>query len=96
MHHLDALREAYGKPIIITSGYRCPPYNDIISSTGTSGPHTTGMAVDVAVDRQNAYNLLKIAMNSGWTGIGVNQKGDKRFLHLDRLGGDMRPWIWSY
>ncbi len=54
MDKLQHLRRAYGKPVIITSGYRSPEYNDLISSTGRTGPHTTGRAVDIKVYGDNA------------------------------------------
>ena len=96
MIRLDGLRDVFDRPISISSGYRCPEYNDIMSSTGTSGPHTTGQAVDIPISRREAHILLKMAMNLGFTGIGINQKGDGRFIHLDTLGGELRPWVWSY
>jgi len=41
--------------------------------------------------------LLKIALEEGMTGIGVQQKGSGRFLHLDDVTEEIqRPWIWSY
>ena len=43
---LDTLRSIYGKPLTVTSGYRCPSYNAKVSSTGMTGPHTTGKAAD--------------------------------------------------
>lgn len=33
---LDPLREAYGKPITVTSGYRCPALNKAIGGSKTS------------------------------------------------------------
>ena len=97
---LQALREAYGKPMPINSGYRCPEYNAKVSKTGHSGPHTKG-AVDVGVAGKEALELLRRAYWLGWTGIGVRQHGPYggRFLHLDRLPqaeGQPRPHIWSY
>lgn len=99
MDRLQALRDAYGKPMIVTSGYRSPEYNATISKTGTDGPHTTGRAVDIAIRGREAYVLLSLAIELGFTGIGVSQKGEARFLHLDDLTaeeGFPRPWIWSY
>ena len=43
---LDPLREAYGKPIVVTSGYRCEKLNRILVGVKTS-QHVTGEAVDI-------------------------------------------------
>lgn len=99
LNALDQLREKYGKPLVVTSGYRCPSYNSKVSSTGPTGPHTTGKAADLRVDRGDAYRLLKLALDAGFTGIGVQQKGGGRFIHLDLLNdapGQPRPTVWSY
>lgn len=43
---LDPLREMYGKPIYISSGYRCPELNKAVG--GVSGSqHKTGQAADI-------------------------------------------------
>lgn len=101
LSYLDELRDRLGKPIIITSGYRSPAYNNKVSSTGFTGAHTTGKAADIAVDRQLAYRLLEIAFGMGvFSGIGIQQKGSGRFIHLDCLTEQdtiaPRPTIWSY
>jgi uncharacterized protein YcbK (DUF882 family) len=44
---LDDLRSRVDFPFFVTSGFRCPSYNERISSTGRTGPHTTGRAVDL-------------------------------------------------
>lgn len=89
---LNALREAYGKPLRVSSGYRCPKH-PIEAKKATTGMHTTGKAVDFAVERADAVKLLSIALQMGFNGIGVQQKGTGRFIHLDD-----RPeqTIWSY
>jgi len=43
---LDPLREAYGKPIIVTSGYRCEALNKAVGGSKTSD-HMKGRAVDI-------------------------------------------------
>jgi len=93
---LDELREKLNKPLRVSSGFRCPSHNSKVSGTGETGPHTTGMAIDLAVNRTFAYEVLKIAMSMGFTGIGVKQKGGGRFLHLDTITEGLRPTIWSY
>lgn len=60
---LDPLREAYGKPIRITSGYRCPELNKAVGGSKTSD-HMQGRAVDIvgtpntADENRQLYELL--------------------------------------
>lgn len=96
---LDELRERCGFPLIVTSGYRCPEHNQAVSTTGTNGPHTTGRATDFGISHERAVILMRHALNMGFTGLGVNQKGGGRFIHLDDLLPPRhapRPHIWSY
>lgn len=96
---LDELREAYGAPLIMASGARCGSYNSKVSTTGPNGPHTTGGAADLAVSHADSYRLIGLAIARGFTGIGVQQKGAGRFVHVDKLTnapGRPRPTVWSY
>ena len=43
---LDPLREAYGKPVTVTSGYRCESLNKAVGGSKTS-EHMKGMAADI-------------------------------------------------
>lgn len=96
LHSLDALRHKCDFPFVVTSGYRTPEYNNEISTTGLTGPHTTGKAADIAVSRKNARIVLQNAFEMGcFTGIGLNQKGDGRFIHLDTIERE-EPAIWTY
>jgi uncharacterized protein YcbK (DUF882 family) len=98
LDRLDVLRLAFGKPLSISSGYRCPKHNAAVSSSGPNGPHTTGCAVDIPVSGADAYRLVQLATAQGFRGIGIAQKGaaGTRFIHLDDLDGPTRPRIWSY
>ena len=86
---LDALREAYGHPIRITSGARCESYNAKIKNSAPKSKHIEGIAVDVScesdVDRRN---LVALALQYGWSGIGVG----KSFIHLDIRTGTKVVW----
>jgi len=102
---LEQLRVRFGHAILINSGYRCPEHNAAESSTGLNGPHTVtanhNITVDVRIFGGSAYKLLHHAVNLGFTGIGVSQKGQhsKRFVHLDMIqpaGRHPRPRVWSY
>ena len=96
---LDDLRESMAMPLILTSAYRCPDHNEKVSLSGRNGSHTTGRAVDIRVSRKDAYLLLQFAFLKKFTGIGVNQTGSGRFVHLDdltQLDRGIRPTVWSY
>ena len=95
---LERLRERHGKPLRVTSGARCPKHNAATSGTGLTGPHTK-RACDFGVRGKEALDLIRLALEQGFTGIGVSQKGDFRFIHVDDLPdapGQPRPHIWSY
>ncbi len=100
MKQLVELRRAYGKPMVISSGYRDADYNRKIKGAPNSA-HLYGKAVDVRVVGQDAYTLVKMALAAGFTGIGIKQHGplDHRFIHLDTMNEQEnipRPMIWSY
>lgn len=101
MDRLQALRDAIGFALPVSSGYRSPAYNATVSDTGDSGPHTTGHAADLLVGGSQAFLVMKTALVLGFTGIGISQRGiyEKRFIHLDDLAHDdliPRPMVWSY
>lgn len=59
---LDPLREAWGKPIIVTSGYRCQELNKAVGGAKTSH-HLSGMAADITtgnrVDNRRLFELVQ-------------------------------------
>ena len=102
MRHLVALRKKAGFPFPVTSGYRCPKYNEQVSETGRLGPHTEGKAVDVQLSGILAHSFLKLMLScEAIKGIGIKQKGphESRFIHIDTCRPKInrpRPWIWTY
>ena len=96
---LQALRTAYGGRMIVASGYRDYSHPVEAKKNTKNGAPSTGLAADIAVDRGNAYRLLKLALELGFTGIGIKQRGGNRFIHLDTIEGSIsqpRPTVWSY
>lgn len=59
---LDPLREAWGKPIIVNSGYRCDALNKAVGGVATS-QHRLGQAADLDVgtraDNMKLFNLIQ-------------------------------------
>ena len=99
MARLQALRTEYGRPMIISSGYRHPSH-PVEMRKPRPGAHTFGRAADILVSHADALHLLELALKHGFTGFGVAQKGGSgRFLHLDDMDPSPmrpRPTIWSY
>ena len=54
---LDPLREAWGGPIKVNSGYRCPELNEAVGGTPTS-QHQRGEAADITVGSRSANRRL--------------------------------------
>lgn len=57
--YLDGIREKLGKPIIISSGFRCPVLNKAVGGVGSS-QHQKGLAADlVCADMDSLEKVLK-------------------------------------
>lgn len=90
---LQKFRTAWGRPMAVTSGYRHPTH-PIEARKANPGRHSNGDACDIAVTPDLAYAFVKLAMEHGFTGIGVSQRdGKPRFVHLDTRES---PRIWGY
>ena len=104
MDRLQRVRSNYGRSVTISSGYRDVTHRieaAKLAKSGNAGAHSTGRAVDIAVRGGDAVRLLQLALAEGFTGIGIQQTGEGRFLHLDDIQPEdefhvPRPWIWSY
>ena len=59
---LDPLREIYGKPITVNSGYRCPKVNKAVGGSATSD-HVKGFAADITggskEENERLFNIIK-------------------------------------
>ena len=86
---LDHLRRVINRPIYVNSGYRCPEENHKVGGVPGSY-HLLGMAADIHVKDFLLYDLLTIAQEIGFNGIGFYEEKD--FLHLDVRPGEKRVW----
>ena len=92
---LDPLRERFGKPIYVNSGYRCPALNKAVNGSKTSH-HMKGLAADitggsVAKNRilfsliqelDLPYDQLIDEQNYKWIHVSFSLKPRKQILHL--------------
>ena len=78
VEYLQKIRDHFGKPIDITSGYRCISYNSKIG--GASGSrHTKGQACDFQIDGVAPLEIAQYAESIGIKGIGLYDT----FVHID-------------
>lgn len=76
--YLQKIRDHFGKPLDITSAYRCPSYNQ--SEGGATGSyHVKGMAADFVIDGVAPKEIAKFAESIGVLGIGLYSN----FVHID-------------
>lgn len=102
---LDPLREAWGGPLIVTSGYRCPALNQAVGGSETSA-HTAGWAADLVPDdpRWSVEELVDFAVEWITTnGLPYDQLIDerscgRRWLHIGirNLKGKQRRQMLRY
>ena len=89
---LDPLREAYGQPIIVSSGYRCPELNKAVGGVKTSG-HLYGYCADLQVkgDLRKFSNFVIEWMKEHqmkWDQIIWEKSGNVTWLHFCWIGKD--------
>ena len=86
-----------GKPIMISSGFRCKALNDAVGSKDTS-QHRTGFAADFRVPGMTPDEVVRAVVASGigydqiirefdrWTHISISDKPRKQALIIDKSG----------
>lgn len=92
---LDPLREAYGRPIIVTSGYRCQALNTKVKGAKTS-QHVLGQAADIKAgspaENKKLFDLiqrLKLPYdqlideyNYSWVHVSFGPRNRRQILHI--------------
>lgn len=87
---LNAIRSRYGKPIVVTSGYRSPEHNAKVGGVKNSY-HTLGLAADIRPLNENRSDLTGLQaicdeMNPHG-GVGFYDT----FVHVD-IRGEHARW----
>ncbi len=80
---LQKIRDHFGKPVYISSAYRCETWNKKVG--GVSGSyHRLGQAADIKVDGVKPAEVAKYAESIGVLGIGLYETdSDGHFVHVD-------------
>ena len=81
--YLQKIREHFGKPVNISSGYRCETHNKNIGGA-TNSRHSKGQAADIYISGVTPAEIAKYAESIGILGIGLYETDkDGHFVHVD-------------
>ena len=81
--YLQQIREHFGKPVNISSGYRCATHNKNIGGA-TNSRHSKGQAADIYINGVAPAEIAKYAESMGILGIGLYEtNSDGFFVHVD-------------
>ena len=91
---LDPIREAWGEPIVVSSGYRCKELNNLVGGAQHSH-HLIGCAADIiAGNRDDHRRLFKLIVQMQQEGrIRFTQliaEDNYRWLHISYVPSDLR------
>ena len=91
---LDPIREAWGEPIVVSSGYRCKQLNALVGGVKNSH-HILGCAADIiAGNRADHRKLFKMIQKMQQEGrIKFTQliwEGDGRWIHISYVPGNLK------
>lgn len=88
---LQAIRDALGAPITVTSGYRYPALNGDVGGADSS-QHMTGRAVDVKSAAATPLELARVAIDVLGRDIGLGLGAN--IVHVD-LRGEPASWVYE-
>lgn len=95
---LQPLRDAWGEPLAINSGYRCPEVNKAVGGVPTS-QHTKGEAADVCPFGRNGHGDIEVVRKLAQKAAELKLPFDQMilypsFVHFShRLKGEQRGEI---
>lgn len=89
---LDPLRKSYGKPIIVTSGYRSPEVNRSVNGA-TSSQHALGEAVDISVGSKEENKKLFSLIKDNLPFDQLINEHDYSWVHVSYREGRLRKQI---
>ena len=85
MEFLDPIREKWGRPIYITSGYRCEALNTLVKGVKTSN-HLTGYAADMKTENVSKfyYWLVRYVLDNHikFDELFLETKGASQWVHF--------------
>lgn len=94
LYCLQPIRDKLGKPMIITSGYRCKQLNDKVKGVSTS-QHLRGQAVDFYVNGMTVQEVVDFIKKTGVEFDQLINEYDK-WVHISFVKGKNRKQVLKY
>lgn len=83
VEYLQKVREHFGKPVNVSSAYRCATHNKNVGGA-TGSYHMKGQAADIYINGVTPAEIAKYAESLGILGIGLYEtNADGHFVHVD-------------
>lgn len=79
---LDPLRQYIGKPINVTSGFRCKALNDATANASKTSQHMTGQAADITVGSKTGNRTMAKIIASKYMFDQLVDENDYRWIHV--------------
>lgn len=103
---LQPIRDAWGKPIVISSGYRCSQLNKMVGGVANS-QHLLGQAADIKAvnpaDNGKLFRCIKQLVDNGTIKVGqliweYGNKTNPRWVHVStpRIGKKNNQVLYYY
>lgn len=90
---LDPLREAWGKPLTVTSGYRCQELNRIVGGARASH-HLRGMAADISTgNRVENRRLFQLVLDLGLPFTQLIDEKNFAWVHISLDPADVKRQV---
>lgn len=90
LERLQELRDLYGRPMHLTSGYRCEKH-PVEARKTVPGQHNKGTAVDITYSSgREARTIMKLAFDLDFKCVVLG----RGFIHVDLREGPGTTWIY--
>ena len=90
---LDPLREWYGKPIRVNSGYRCEALNEAIGSKANNSQHLYGEAADITAGSKEENKKLFEYIKDNLPFDQLINESDFSWIHVSYREGRLRKQV---
>lgn len=87
---LDKVRDLWGNPLYVNSGYRCPSLNKKVGGARNSH-HLLGFAADITTkSKENNKQLFELIKNSGLEYTQLIDENNGEWIHISHIPSNLK------